>query len=254
MWLEAGLGRLVDDFWGALPYDPPAFPRDLSRVASMALPVVTKELPHLSLKGVNRWLSERNMAESVSGPDRLLRGCMLAYGGYGIVLADSNDPADEKRFTVAHELAHFLIDYSEPRVRAIEALGDEIIPVLDGLRAATRVERLHAILSTVPLGLHVELMERTTAGGYTAKATLDAEDRADRLALELLAPADDALDAMSDLIESSGLSHGSRRVRATRLLASRYGLPEAQARDYARLLLKDVERGSSFQDWIGIVK
>src|SRR5690242_19131978 len=108
MWLEAGLAGLVDDFWGALPFDPPAFPRDLSRVASLALPVVTKELPHLSLKSVNRWLSERNMAESISGPNRLLRGCMLAYGGYGILLADSNDPADEKRFTVAHELAHFL--------------------------------------------------------------------------------------------------------------------------------------------------
>jgi len=248
------IARLVDDFWGALPYDPPAFPRDLSRVASMALPVVAKELPHLSLKSVNRWLGERNMAENISGPNRLLRGCMLAYGGYGIVLADSNDPADEKRFTVAHELTHFLIDYSQPRARAIEALGEGIIPVLDGLRDATRVERLHAVLSTVPLGLHVELMERTTVGGYTAKATLDAEDRADRLALELLAPAEDALEAMSDLIESSGLSRNSRRVQATRLLASRYGLPEAQARDYARLLLKDVERGSSFQNWIGIVR
>jgi hypothetical protein len=31
-------------------------------------------------------------------------------------------------------------------------------------------------------------------------------------------------------------------------------LPETQARDYARLLLKDVERGSTFQDWLGIVK
>lgn len=157
MWLEARLARLVEEFWEVLPWGPEPFPRDLAASASLALPVAIRELPCLALYDVKQWLHERGIADLVEGPDRRLRGCLLAYGGHGFVLVDRSDPADEKRFTVAHELAHFLLDYQGPRRRAIEALGEEIIPVLDSSRLPTRVERLHAILSTVPLGLHMNL-------------------------------------------------------------------------------------------------
>ena len=246
------MARLVDEFWEAVLYGPQSFPRDLAYAASIALPVVTKELPGLSLSGVNGWLVARGIAESIEGLDRPLRGCLLAYGGHGFLLVDKDDSVDEKRFTTAHELAHFLLDYREPRRRAVEALGDGIVPVLDSVRPPTSTERLHAILSTVPLGLHVALMERTSVGGYTARATLDAEDRADRLALELLAPSADALNAISALAGSREVGHTERQQQAAQLLGSRYGLPEEQAQAYAKWLLKDTERKSGIRDWLGV--
>jgi hypothetical protein len=252
VWLEAGLARLVDEFW-ELAGAPGPFPRDLSMPASLALPVAVAYLPRLSLDNLTRWLRDRNIVYDPSGPDRRLRGCLVAYGGHGFVLIDSADPADEQRFTLAHELAHFLIDYREPHSRVIHALGEEILPVLDGLRQPTRAERLHAVLSAVPLGLHVDLMERTDAGGYISPATLAAEGRADRLALELLAPAGEAWVAIAALPEAdkSSCSYTELRNQAGCLLCERYGLPGPQAQSYAKWLLKKGGYSPGFRDWLG---
>ncbi|MFN8557423.1 MAG: ImmA/IrrE family metallo-endopeptidase [Dehalococcoidia bacterium] len=40
-----------------------------------------------------------------------------------MIIVDSSDAPDEVRFTVAHEAAHFLLDYEQPRARAVAALG-----------------------------------------------------------------------------------------------------------------------------------
>nr|MBF6613645.1 ImmA/IrrE family metallo-endopeptidase [Chloroflexota bacterium] len=237
MWLEARLTRLVEEFWEALPYGPEPFPRDLIGSASLALPLAIRELPCLSLTEVHNWLSARGLADPIEGSNRRLRGCLLAYNGHGFVLVDGSDPDDEMRFTVAHELAHFLLDYQLPRRRAIEALGEEIIPVLDNTRLPTRIERLHAILGAVPIGLHVDLMERTSVGGYTSRTTAGAEEQADRLALELLAPAVHAWAAISGLPEAKDGSYAAHLKHSTEALHREYGLPHKQAQEYATWLL-----------------
>lgn len=251
MWLEGRLTRLVEEFWEALPYEQEAFPRDLARSASLALPLAVRELSCLSLNGVKQWLHARGITHNVEGPNRRLRGCLLAYGGHGFVLIDSSDPDDEQRFTVAHELAHFILDYQEPRRKAIETLGEEIIAVLDGFRLPARIEQLQAILNEAPIGLHVNMMERTALGGYTSRATLDAEERADRLALELLAPAADAWAVMMKLPEAQGGSHWALQNRSALVLQEHYGLPEAQARAYANWLLKKGGRRPGAREWLG---
>ncbi|HZQ09243.1 MAG TPA: ImmA/IrrE family metallo-endopeptidase [Anaerolineae bacterium] len=35
-----------------------------------------------------------------------------------MIFLDGSDPANEQRITVAHEIAHFLVDYQMPRARA----------------------------------------------------------------------------------------------------------------------------------------
>jgi IrrE N-terminal-like domain len=248
MWLEAGLARVVEEFWEALPYGAESFPRNLVDSASLALPVAIRDLPCLSLSNVKQWLRARSIPDPIEGPDRRLRGCLLAYGGHGFVLIDGSDPDDERRFTIAHELAHFLLDYQDPRRRAIEVLGEEISPVLDNARLPTRIERLHAILSEVPIGLHIDMMERTAASGYSTHTVLTAEHRADRLALELLAPAADAWSIISALPPGSYTT----LLRQSELaLTRRYGLPQEQARSYAAWLLKKAGRGPGFRDWLG---
>jgi len=251
MWLEARLARLVEEFWEALPYGPEPFPRDLTGAASLALPVVIRELPRLALRDAHEWLQARGIADHIEGRDRRLRGCLLAYSGHGFVLIDGSDPDDEKRFTRAHELAHFMLDYQEPRRRVIEALGEEIIPVLDSMRLPTRIERLHAILASVPIGLHVNLMERTPLGGYTSRATLASEEQADRVALELLAPAADVWATISALSDVEGGSHSAQLKRSEEILREQYGIPIEQAQEYGRWLLKKAGRRPGVRDWLG---
>jgi hypothetical protein len=254
MWLEAGLSRLVTEFWSAQPGEPEPFPRDLICPAIFALPVSVHLIPRLTTAGVGRYLRSLGVYFGVDmpGPDRRLCGCLLAHGGHGLILVESTDPPDERRFTLAHELGHFMLDYLEPRRRAIEALGEQIVPVLDGLRPPTHVERMHAVLSEVPLGLHVDLMERTGAGGYASRAIFTAEERADRLALELLAPAADVWAAISNLPEADGQSYQALHRRAADLLVERYGLPEAQAQSYAKWLLRQAGYRPGVREWLGI--
>lgn len=250
MWLEAALARQAEEFW-ELVGGPEPFPRRLAGPASLALPVTVHELHGLTLEGMNHWLQARDvrLPPTLGGSNRRLRGCLVALRGHALILVDGSDSDDERRFTLAHELAHLLIDYREPRRQAISALGEAILPVLDGERPPTRAERLHAILDYVPLGLHVDMMERTSEGGYTTQGTLDAEERANLLALELLAPADDAWTAISAQVDTEQLYSPLRKQSAT-LLCERYGLPTAHADAYAGRLLKQGGREPRIRDWI----
>src|SRR5205085_3975397 len=114
------------------------------------------------------------------GPDRPLRGCLLACDGAGFIFLDAADPPAERTFSLAHELAHFLRDYWRPRQRAFAALGGSVREVFDGGRAPRREERLHALLRGVSLGPHVHLMARD--GGTPPPEVAAAESDADRLA------------------------------------------------------------------------
>jgi hypothetical protein len=249
MWLEAGLSRLADEFW-QLAGTPGPFPRDLSAVASLALPVVTRHVPNLTLADVRQWLHARGIPHPLPAHDRRLRGCLLAYSGQAFILVDGSDPERERRFTVAHELAHFLVDYREPRLRAIAIMGIEIAEVLDGIRPPTHTERVHSILGGVPVGLHVDIFERTPWGAYTTPATLQAEERADRLALELLAPAENAWATFQSIAEEHDAGYDAAHQRLSQLLYDSYQLPEEQARTYATWLLRKARRTHSFSEWL----
>lgn len=250
MWLQSKLAQQAAEFW-ELASGPEVFPRSLSGPASLALPLAIHQLSALTTATANCWFAERGISYSITGHSRRLRGCLVAFAGHGFVLVDASDPEDERRFTLAHELAHFLLDYLAPRTQALEALGEDILPVLDGLRVPTRAERLDSILGSAPLGMHVELMERTNVGAYTSKATLLAESRADHLAIELLAPAADALAAISALPTPGEpcISYPATHKQVMLLLQKRYGLPQAQAQAYAGLLLKELGREPGFREW-----
>src|SRR5262249_32828681 len=126
-------------------------------------------------------------------------------------------------------LAHFLRDYWSLRRRVLKHLGADALQVLDGARSPTTQERLHALLRDVSLGLHLHLMERDGEGNPISRSTAQAENDADRLAYELLAPAAYLLTEMP----------GSKEA-LVRKLREFYGLPAKQALDYARLIVPSV--------------
>lgn len=224
--------ELASAFWEAAG-DPGLFPRDLSRPIADALGLTIKRFPRLSSGLIVGWLRERGVACPFDGPDRALCASLLARSGRGFIFIDADDAEDERRFSLAHELAHFLRHYWEPRRRAIARLGLQVREVLDGERAARPNERLHAILAGVPLGDHVHLMTRDRRDGGCDRGIATAEAEADRLAFELLAPAEDV---------AATLGGRADRVEAARLLRETFGLPASAAEHYATALLPEAPR------------
>ena len=150
-----------------------------------------RSCPGLSTAVVLDWLRRRHITLFLETVDRPLRGCLIARDGGGWIFLDAGDEAAEQRFTLAHELAHFLRHYWQPRLRACAHLGNQVLEVFDGRRPPRPEERLHAVLLGVPLGFHAHLMGRADDRRARSTSALGiAENEADLLAYELLAPAE----------------------------------------------------------------
>lgn len=212
-----------------------AYPRDLAVEAPYQLSVETVPIPRLTTAHVADWTSKRKVPHPISDTHRDIYGCMVAWKGSALLFHDTGDSEDEQRFTVAHEVAHFVLDHVIPRERALRYFGEGILPVLDGKRDASLEERLSSVFGQVPLGVQVKLMDRTPSGHLASGAIAEAERRADRLALEFLAPAE----LVRRMLRITPGEDGVLRV------ASRFGLPEDKARGYARALMRQ-ERAQRF--------
>lgn len=212
------------------------FPRDLMANVSMHLPVSVVPLPQLSTHGVRRWLQDRGVQHDVADTNRALHGCLVARAGRAIVFIDADDDDAEARFTLAHEIAHFVLDHLLPRLRALKVFGERIRPVLDGERPPTPEEMVSAVLKRVSLGLQVHLMSRSPRNTVCVWDVEESEQCADRFALELLAPAHYVTEALrghlGDFDEIAG-----RQDEATDYTARRFGLPGHVATSYVRHLI-----------------
>lgn len=204
-----------------------AFPRRLLRPIHRSLPLRVIYQPRLTVGGVLVWLEQRGVSCRLAAPGRPLRACLVARGGRGFAFVDANDSPEEQRFSLAHELAHFLRDYQVPRRQAVRRLGKGVLEVCDGLRPPTPEEQLHAILGSIKIGFHTHLLARdAVAASYSA-----AERDADRFACELLAPAV----AVLGMIRPQPAAPARAGVVA--VLRKTFELPGAQAARYAALLL-----------------
>lgn len=218
------VAELAERFW-ADAGPPPPFPRDLAAAITYAAPLSVVERPGLTLAAVATHLTRIGLPVPYREPDRPLRAALYCWRGSGFVFLDAADPPDERRFSLAHELAHFLRDADDLRRRVARALGPTATAILDG-RPATTAERIHAILRNVSLAPHVHLMNRAPDGRPAGDAERVAEDGADRLAFELLAPA-------------AELSGETDPASLAARLQSAFGLPDGAARRYAHALLPD---------------
>jgi hypothetical protein len=148
-------------------------------------------------------------------------GCLVAYRGLGIAFVCGADPGDEQRLTVAHETSHFLRDYLLPREEIIRALGDGIVDVLDGKRPPTLAERTIAVLAHLRVGAHIHLLPRVDKDEDSDPVVSAAEDRADSLGLELIAPRESVLSLLRAARKS-----GRAPASVCADLAAYFGAPE----------------------------
>lgn len=230
----------------ALP-EAVAFPRSLADDIHLSLPLSVEPISRLSTHGIRTWLRALGIRHDVAA-DRRLHGCLVANAGAGVVFVDSEDDAAEQRFTLAHEASHFVLDHQIPRQRALRAFGESILPVLDGERPPTPEEALSAVLDRVPIGLQVHLMGRDARGGIADWSVEESEQRADLLALELLAPAKAASRELRLALGTGSDDLRSHAEEGTEVLARHFGLPPRVARSYCDLLASRNRRRRRLSD------
>jgi len=243
-WLDNQAQDAVSLFW-ARAGEVESFPRSLERPLALALPVALIKLPRLTLHGIEQWLRRREIPGfALDCENRSVRGCLVAYGGNGLVFVDGTDPIAELRFSVAHEIAHFLVDYWLPRQQMIAQLGKNVIEMLDGFRQPSVSERIHALLIGKQLGIHVNLLERNGDNGSTALETWRVEDRADKVALALLAPPEQIIKCL----DLSSPTFQQRSQTIVDCLQDKFGLPVPISHFYAMNLLQAIGKGPSWAE------
>lgn len=244
---DSDIRSVAADFW-RLTGSPISFPRNLEASILWALPLAIVKIPRLRVQGVREWLDRDGFASIIPVVERELRACVVASRGRGVVFLDGADADDEQRLSLAHELAHFLLDYLLPRQRAIRAFGESILPVLDGDRQVTPEERLSAVLRGVHIGVYSRLWHRGPSGLAEDADVVAREDAADILALEILAP-------RREVVARARLNTRDRRSDSVaQLLKLEFGLPSAAAKAYADVLCVSARPARSVRAWLGIKK
>jgi len=206
------------------------FPRDLAEDIPLVLPLTVVPLPGLTPRKGIEWLVSYDCAQGgLVETNELKHGFTVAHAGVGVLFLNSSDPPDEQRFTLAHEVAHFVLDHLQPRTRALRARGKSILPVLNGQKEPTVAEQLFLVLERIPYRTRGNFMDRNDKGKPRTGQVMESEQRADRLAFELLAPRQELLPL---------LEHAGRKELEAELI-SRFGLPVTEAPTYARWLLAE---------------
>ena len=218
--IQTSLEALAREFWDGTGFHD-TFPRKIEQAIAFKLPVALVGLSWLNIAAIGHWLQQRDIAARLPDDRRDLCGCLVAHGGRGFIFICDADASEEQRLTIAHETAHFLIDYLWPRQQVIHTLGEGIAEVLDGLRPATPAERAAAILARLRLGPHIHVLPRPGKDEHSDVTVAHAEDRADQLALELVAPQARVRAVLNVLSARQALT--AEVARATR--ATRFGLP-----------------------------
>ena len=248
--LNPPLARVAEKFWEPARHLAQQFPRDIESAIAWSVPLFVVRVPRLRVHDLEKYLRQRKLPATVGTTDRRrLHGCVVAIRGKGFIVVDGSDGVRDLRFTLAHEVAHFLLDYQAPRERAIERLGPQIEDALDGIRPATVDERVDGLLAHAQIGLYAHFMHRA-GGELPTQSAFEAETQADLLALELLAPEAEVWSTVPECFAQRPFA--SRRTVLHRLLMRRFGLPNEVARIHSGRLCYSRFSGPSVREWLDL--
>ena len=229
----------------------PSPPVDIGYAATCALEVGICPIDGLTPVTAADYL-RRVGIECADGVDeRELDGC-IAVGPHGaMILVEMRDHDAHRRFTIAHEVSHYILDVHSHRHRAERRMGRDYVGTLYGSREVTPTERIDAWLNNVRTSAITHFMDRAPNGRYGCENTLESECSADRLAIEILAPCAEMVTVASDC----GKLPFRDLVDAVRRIAEqRFGLPDAVAAPYASRIVWRLTGGLSTAERFGSVR
>jgi hypothetical protein len=245
--IEKNVTAIAEKFWKDAGINE-EFPRTLEAAVAWALPLVIAKLPALNFDTLKNWLNRRDISFVCHNESHRFRACLIAKCGKGIVFLDGGDSENERRFSLAHEIAHFIYDYLLVRESIVNRFGENGLEVLDGLRVPTPEERLQGILTGVIIGTFTHFMERSAKGEIERGDIIEAEDRADRLALELLAP----MNVVLSILRKKGVNwREPSAIKMTKeILENYFGIPPAVSDRYGIMIVRNQRIPKSFQEWL----
>ena len=226
----------------------PDFPADIGYAAMCALEVYVEEVSDLTTVAAASRIEGVDIGIPDGVSERRMHGC-LAVGRRGAaILVEKNDDDAQKRFTIAHECAHFILGVRMNQERAASRLGPGFASILHGHREATPNERIDARLHGVSSDPLVHFMDRTSTGAYGCGRVHEAECGADDLAVEILVPRSELIASLSSL----GPMGFSESLSAARRIAERrFGLTETTAEWYCNRVVWQLMKGPSTAERFG---
>jgi hypothetical protein len=163
------------------------FPRDIA-LAALSHPVHVELIAELTPDKIDEWLYRQlHWSRAAVADHRRLRGCLVAHRGRALIFLEATETEAERRFTLSHELAHFIGHYLAARNKAIARLGPSVAAILDGDRAPTAAERLSGVFAGCPMGVFRDVLDRNGGEPLTAVAER-MEKEANAAAFQALAP------------------------------------------------------------------
>lgn len=221
------------------------YPVDIAYAATCALDVYVDQVAGLTTVSAAAHIGCGGLWSLDGAEERSLHGCVVVGRSGGAILVEKSDDEAEKRFTIAHEVSHYILEVKQRHERATDRMGRDFSDILYGFREATPTERIDAWLNNTRSEVFAHFMDRAPGGGYGCSRTLDAECLADDLALEILAP-------RSELIAAISLMGFSESLKAARGISGRrFGLPEGVAEWYASRVVWQLMGGPSTAERFG---
>jgi Zn-dependent peptidase ImmA (M78 family) len=149
-----------------------------------AYPLRVVEIEDLTYKLAAEFLSAET-GHPISLPrndDKSLSGFLFAKLIYGCILVNNNDPVARRRFSVAHELGHYVLHFLPLIDEANIAVEPEKMVVYEGLVKSESDEDDKTLTGELTF-------TRTSGRQFTANDIAQMEEEANQFAAELLMPA-----------------------------------------------------------------
>lgn len=246
--VNSNIETIAKRFWEGLG-EPERYPCDIQRAISLAKNVFVVSIPELSMGHIKKWLHQRSFYFSLPDFDKPLHGFLLTNAGAGFIFINGADCEKERRYTLAHEIGHYILDYERPRQLAVKRFGMSILEVLDGLRLPTVEERLQGLVANQNLTSFTHLLDEEAMSGTARLQIWGVESRADQLALELLAPLRHIRQQLNCLNIPAQFTE--YKLILTGMLCDYYGLPATISESYASRLTRRFTGDATLAEQLG---
>lgn len=240
--------RIAREFW-ATSYAEFRYNYDIIKVVESSPNVHLIRIPQLNPTKITSWLTSRKIDIPVENNDRSLDGALLIQNGTVIMFIDTAENDIRQRYTLAHQVSHFLLAYQMPKERAIIKLGKEIAAALKDDTEAPVTQLVQSALQGMTGAAYTLLIEKSEDAFPSDRLNLLPESPADTLALELLAPRYQIIQETASA--SARLRYSPFKRTCQELLIDKYRIPLEIAHKYAKELASSVTSGPSFLSKFG---